>query len=279
MLLLRFAGGEPPSLSSGTEINRWTSDNGEAFAFAFRCDTLRVIAWPGLALFSFSAGSREVEVWPESSADRRKIFETFRRVLQPVILEALGEQVLHAGAAVGSRGLVAFCGNSGSGKSTLSYAMQMVGWRQVSDDALLVRIDDSEVRADALPFAPRLRTDALAHFSRNQLLHEEAPTSPVQGLSLAAIFLLEQDSAAPFPAITGLPQARAFPRLLAHAHCFDPTDLSHLRRVTDEYLRLVQRVPVFILQFPPTFETLPQLVRFISSSVHELQAADRIDGS
>ena len=51
--------------------------------------------------------------------------------------------------------------------------------------------------------------------------------------------------------ISLIPQARAFSELLAHAHCFDAEDPAQTRRLVDDYLELVARVPVFALEYQP----------------------------
>ena len=141
MLTLAFAGGDAPTPGTGRKVNEWCDDNGEVFARAHTSKDLHWIDWPGLGVFAFSAGSHEVRVWPEPGTQHEAIVDTFSRTLEPVILQTLGWQALHAGAAVGPTGVVAFCGRKGSGKSTLAFAMHQAGWRQFADDALVLRFE------------------------------------------------------------------------------------------------------------------------------------------
>jgi hypothetical protein len=60
-----------------------------------------------------------------------------------------------------------------------------------------------------------------------------------------------------------MPQARAFSELLAHAHCFDAENPTQTRRLVDDYLGLVTRVPVFALEYQPDLQQLPQLIRAV----------------
>ena len=55
--------------------------------------------------------------------------------------------------------------------------------------------------------------------------------------------------------------ARAFSELLAHAHHFDLGNPADTRRLVEHYLTLVERAPVFTLQYSPGLEQLPQLLR------------------
>ena len=97
-------------------------------------------------------------------ARHEEISDTFDRLLQPVILQALGKQALHAAASVGPTGTIAFCGNAGSGKSTLGFAMRQAGYRQLADDALVLQLEQDRVSVCPLPFAPRLRPASRLHF-------------------------------------------------------------------------------------------------------------------
>ena len=109
MLSLTLGAGVAPT--AGRQIREWRDDCGKVFARAFSADDHYRIDWPGLGAFAFRPGSRDVLVWPEPDAPHEEISDTFQRSLQPVILQALGKQALHAAAAVGPTGTIAFCGS------------------------------------------------------------------------------------------------------------------------------------------------------------------------
>jgi hypothetical protein len=224
-----------------------------------------------VGVFAFSAGSHEVRVWPESGIRREAIVDIFDRTLQPIVLQALGEsQALHASAAVASAGVLAFCGRSGSGKSTLAFAMQQVGCLQFADDALVLRLDEDRVIARPLPFMHRLRPQSRAHFERAVEL--VSPKLDTPDLPLAAVFLMQQDDSLARARISLVPQLRAFTEVLSHAHCFDPADPEHTRRLAKDYLELTSRVPVFELTYPPDFRQLPQLTHTVAATVANFKA-------
>jgi hypothetical protein len=219
----------------------------------------------------FSAGSHEVRVWPESGIQREAIVDIFERTLQPIVLQALGEsQALHASAAVASAGVLAFCGRSGSGKSTLAFAMQRLGCLQFADDALVLRLDEDRVMARPLPFMHRLRPQSRAHFERASEI--ASPKLDTADFPLAAVFLLQQDDSLAGARISLVPKPRAFTDVLSHAHCFDPADPEHTRRLAADYLELTSRVPVFALTYPPDFRQLPQLTRTVAAAVANFSA-------
>lgn len=270
MLSLSVPAGVAPE--AGWQVNEWRDECGKVFARAFSSDDHYRIDWPGLGAFVFHADSHEVLVWPERDARYEDISDTFNRLLQPIILQALGKQVLHAAAAAGTCGTIAFCGNTGSGKSTLGFAMQQAGYRQLADDALVLQLEPDRVRVCPLPFAPRLRPASRRHFGyadQNTALRVDVRPPD---LVLSAIFLLQQDDQTERPRLALLPQAQAFSALLAHAHCYDAQDRSHARRLADSYLAIVSRVPVFTLHYRPDLQQLPQLIDIIQDAADSSNA-------
>jgi hypothetical protein len=247
---------------------------GNVCARAFSDGHLQQIEWPGLGLFVFSAGSREVTVWPERGAKHEVIFETFSRLLQPVILQALGWVALHASAVLGPAGLLAFCGRSGSGKSTLAFALQRLGCWQIADDALVLRLDHDQVMVCPLPFTPRLRPNSRAHFAQAGRYLPPAAERQSNDVPLTAMFLLRQNVNLTSPRISQLPKARAFSELLAHAHCFDIENPVHTNRLADDYLKLSARVPVCTLEYQPDFSSLSTVTCALMRAANRLVACD-----
>jgi hypothetical protein len=264
MLSLRILEGVAPA--TGRQVNEWTDECGKVFARAFSSDDHYRIDWPGLGTFAFRPGRRDVLVWPEPGARHEEISDTFDRLLQPVILQALGKQALHAAAVAGPSGTIAVCGNKGSGKSTLAFAMGQAGYRQLADDALVLQLEQDRVSVCPLPFAPRLRESSRLHFGyADQIPATRVYIRPAE-LVLSAVFLLRQDEQTECPQLALLPQAQAFSALLAHAHCYDAQDRRHTQRLADSYLAMVSLVPVFALQYRPGLQQLPQLTEIIQDA-------------
>jgi hypothetical protein len=268
MLTLAFADGQAPTAVKRRKVNEWLDDCGELIARAFSGDNSHWIDWPGLAVFAFSPTSREVQAWPEPGARRKAVADAFYRVLQPIVLQALGHQALHAGAVVGpTGGVVAFCGRNGSGKSTLAFAMHRGGWRQFADDALSMRLERDHVTASPLPFRPRLRPNSHAHFAGMDSAIQSFAERQLTDCPLNSVFLLRQDAGLTSPRVSLLQRARAFAELLDYAHCFDAESPTHARQLIDDYFELVSRVPVFRLEYPPDLERLPQLTSAVIATV------------
>jgi hypothetical protein len=270
MLTLSFANGEPPPL--GREVNALRDDRGEVHARLYSSGSSKWIDWLGVGVFGFSTHSREVEVWPKADVQQNVVVDAFL-MIQHNMLQALGWQVLHAGAAIGSQGAAAFCGKSGSGKSTLAFAMEQAGWRQIADDGLVLRIERKCVMACPLPFKPQLRPASRAHFAHASNPMPFPSRLPPADIPLAVVFVLQQDARCTTPRIQRIPKSRAFSEVLTHAHCYDEEDRGHTRQLVDDYLELVARVPVFTLQYQPDFQQLSQLVRAVVSALSSVRAA------
>ena len=259
MLTLAFAEGQAPAHLTDQQGTPWLDDQGSMCARTFSTEDLHWIDCPGLGVFTFSADSREVQVWPEPGTERETVIEAFSWLLQRVILQALGWEVLHASAVAGPAGAFAFCGRSGSGKSTLAFAFHQEGWRQLADDGLVLRLDRDRVMTCPLPFRPRLRAGARAHFVHARMNLSPAPEL-TREVPLTAVFMLRQDATLAHPRISPVPKVRAFSQLLPYAHCFDTEDPKHTRRFIHDYLCLSARVPVYTLYYRPEFKNLLQLM-------------------
>ena len=272
LLRLVYADGEVPAPGTGRKVNEWFDDGGNVYAQLFRSEALRWIDWLGLGIFSFAAGCNDVRVWPRPGVRHEAVVKTFSRTIQPIILQGLGWQSLHAAASIVPAGVLAFCGSKGSGKSTLAFAMHQAGWRQFADDALVLRLDQDRVRAVPLVFAPRLRPASRAQFARaGQPALLPPRTAPPADVCLSSMFLLEQNARLTNVRVSLIPKARAFSELLPHARCFDAEDQAHKRQLVNDYLELVARVPVFLLEYRPDFRQLPRLIRAV------MEAASGID--
>ena len=260
MLTLSFASGQAPK--KGRKVHTWLDDCGQVFASAYSSNKVHWIDWLDLGVFAFSAGSHDVRVWPARGAQHQAVVDAFSCMIQPIILQALGWQALHAAAAVGPSGVLAFCGKSGSGKSTLAYAMQDVGCRQFADDALVLCFEHDRVTACELPFKPRLRAPSRVYFAHthSDVSFRQHPAE----LPLSAVFLLQQEATIEAnPRISLMSPARSFSEILAHAHCFEGDNSAHTRRLAEDYLALAARVPVFTLTYRPCLQRLPQLTEAV----------------
>jgi HprK-related kinase B len=86
-----------------------------------------------------------------------------------------GYVMLHASAALGEEGGVAFAAQSGAGKSTMALALVEEGYRFVTNDRLLVRSHNGQVEMVGVPRIPRVNPGTLLRLPRlTSLLPPEA---------------------------------------------------------------------------------------------------------
>jgi hypothetical protein len=278
MLTLRFASGEPvPTDRAGRLVNTWRDDAGRTQASAFALGDLGWIDWPRLGVFAFRTGSTVVDVAAAGGVPRDIIEATFVQSLQPVILQALGWQALHASAVATGSGVIAVCGRRGSGKSTLAAALASAGNPQIADDAVVFECRDDRVRVQPLPFAPQLSPSAREFLATQPPARTTAATTlePSDSVNLLkSVFVLSNDEAGDSaPALRHLSAVEAFSALLAHAHCFDEADRRHTAALVESYMTVAARVPVFALARPARFDRLPEVVAAILGTERRRHAA------
>lgn len=238
------------------DVNVWRDNRGEICARLAVDGAVHWIDWPGLGRFAFTLDQHSVRVWPEPTVEEATLRDFFDRRLQPLILQALGYQALHASASFIADGAVAFCGRSGAGKSTLAAALQQSGCPQIADDALTLRVTDSGTFACPLPFRSDLRPSAFAHLGQPAF---PQPAPPLSACRLRLVVLLAQDpNAKETPIARPILGPERFRLLLTHAHAFDPT--GDAERLARDYLTVAHAVPTVELRYRPDFSYLPDLV-------------------
>jgi hypothetical protein len=260
-----------PALEAGFQehelslVHTWRDLAGAVCAYGYRGAGHRWIRWPGFAAFRFDDDGR-IDAFPERTVDPAQILDLARRAVEPIVLQAIGWETLHASSVATPAGLLAFCGERESGKSTLAYSLSRRGHRQRSDDAVVMKIAVGRVMALALPFGVRLRDDPARHFGftpSEQLFSDVTPIDhtpmTVSEDPLAAIFVLGRTTG-PTPVVTRLSSTDAFTAILAHSHCFDPEDVASKQRLFEHYLEIAALVPIYDLRFPHGLEHLGAVV-------------------
>lgn len=237
----------------------WRELDGSVIASGWLRGGRREIAFPGLAIYEFSADQGSVIATPEPGAATPAIFDTYFRSVLPLVLQVRGAEVLHASGLIIGGGLVPLCAVSGTGKSTLARALSRRGHRLWADDAVVL----DGTNALPLPFRVKLRTASQEWFSEPALspVYRGLPACP-----LRAICVLERDESSPVR-IHRLTQAAAFPQLLRHAYCFSLADRERRRTMLERYLRLAIGVPVFELRFRSGLSRLEEMADEIKRAV------------
>lgn len=268
MLDLVVCEGPPPARGAGRTINTWRDEGQHAFAEAASQDDGYRIDWRGVGTLTFAPGSLHVRLWPAPGVDASAARSAALRIVQPIVLQAVGRQTLHASAArLPGGAAVAFCGVSSSGKSTLAFALgTRAGAAQLADDAVVLDIGTHHVDVTPLPFLSRLRPGARGFFGDTAAPAPE-PASPHGRTPLGAIFTLVQSKAAGPVELTRTPATAAFTSLLTHAHCFDDSDRAGVKTMVEAYLTVAGLVPVYRLTYPADFSQLSALAELVVRTV------------
>lgn len=234
-----------------------------------RNGTLRVDL-PDLASFSYERGADHVRAIPRRPLAPGVIRDTYHHCVLPLILPALGTEVLHASAVVAGTGVAAFCGPSGTGKSTIAVALAGRGYALWADDAVAVDLAESGPAAVSLPFTVRLRADGIRLLvaAGGRVPSAAAIAVDRQPVPLAVLCMLRRapDTTAAV-AVEPLRAAAACRQALDHAYCFSVKDAARKRYTIQNYLTLTARVPAYEIRFRPGVEHLPALLDAIQTLV------------
>jgi len=217
----------------------------------------------GVGVYHWSGEGPEVTVLPEPRAEPGTVVDAFHRCVLPMVLQARGQEVLHASAVLLPEGAIALCGRSRTGKSTLAYGLSRVlACPLWADDAVGVELTATAVAALALPFALKLRQPSAEHFGGvSEVVEARIDQGGRRAVPLAAVFVLTRSDDPHRPArASRIPAARAFTALLEHAYCFDLQSPNRRSRMVRQYLELSDRIPVFELSFPSSLEVLPDTI-------------------
>jgi len=255
--ITRSADPVPLSNGSGTEV--WLDAQGRQVGYGNAREGW--LHMRGVATFTFGPSGVEA-IAPEDVAIE-KIRDAHRRLVLPLALQALGQEVLHASAVAFEDRAVAFCAESGTGKSTVAYALARRGHAPCADDAVAIRPGRDGPELIPLPFALRLRPPSAAYYGEEAQPLEVQ--KPVASRPLAAICVLQRRGEG--TGIRRLGRAEAFPALLAHAYSFGLSDERRTRRMVEHYLSLASEIPVYRVVLAPGLSNLAGTLDQVEAAV------------
>jgi hypothetical protein len=211
-----------------------------------------------VATFVVDAGSEQVRAISSSPIDRRLVRDAYYTNVLPIALHIVrGYQGLHASAVrIGDRGVVAFCAASTEGKSTLAYGLsRREGNSLWADDAVALKVGAGSVECIPLPFSVHLRPESAAYFRRDSEPGKPRSEGESEPERLAVLFVVRRIATGSPPAeVVRLPLSEALPALLPHAYFFGLGELEKRRRIMEDYLEIVARIPVFRLGLTAGFD-------------------------
>lgn len=254
----------PPLRPPLPAVDCWRDNSGEVCAYSYAHGDQYFMDWPAVARYCFDASGHSVRAWPYDGVPLASVERVHRRAVVPAALQRLGLETLHASAARLADGVVGFCGHAGAGKSTMAVACASSGAEQWADDTLVLEIGPAVVNAIPIAYDVALRQPSVAHFG-----DLAAPVAVVRASGdpapLRALFLIDRSASSPL--IQPLDPTEALQAVLPHACAFSMTDAVRRRLMIEQYLALVDVVPVYRLSYPSKFECLPEVVDLVRRQI------------
>jgi hypothetical protein len=280
MLSLRFGhAGEraPQTPAAGTPgVHVWHNRRGGIVATGFNSAGYDWMAWPYLATYRFRSADPFITAFLEPNAPMDVVWDTYRRSVLPMALQATGLEALHASAVVSRSRVIAFCAVSETGKSTVAFGLRRRGFPQWSDDAVVFQADPEGATALPLPFEVRLRSQSREMFGHEApaFTHfeddgpgEQVHTDPAPLGAICLLSRADRLGSGDATDIRALDRASAFPALLTHAHVFNPFDEGRRRRMLQTYLDLVATVPVYEVAFAAGADRLSTVLDEVATAL------------
>jgi hypothetical protein len=254
----------------GSVVEVWRDRDGVLCAWAATMDGEHWMHLPGVASYRLQPEEGVVTATPDPTAGSQSVASGYERAVLPMALQFAGREVLHASGVLAAQGVVAFCAVSMTGKSTLAHAFSLRGYSLWADDAVAFDTPGRLVTSVPLPFQPHLRAPSPAESSPTPAAVSDPAAVEGPDVPLAAVCVLDRNqslkTAKPVH-VRRLPQAEAFPAVLAHAYCYSLGEVERNRQMITHYLDLSGRVPVFSVNFRAGLEHLPAVAEEIEQAV------------
>lgn len=234
---------------------------------------------------SVSLIKKTVDLWPDATLGQEALRRLLIDQLVPRIFAAQGALVLHAGSISVNGKAIALMGETGAGKSTLTASFHLKGFTLINDDAVVVSTINSEFFVSASHPSLRLLPDSLAklftdlpkskplsqfttkrHIVIGDDKRHEQPDFP-----LAALFFIGKESSQKI-SLRQLKPAEAVMAVIASSFALNPTEPNFAIANLGRASALAAHVPAYELNYPRSYEALPEVHHAIFNKLQELQS-------
>lgn len=236
----------------------------------FRCygsDGNYLLEFPELALIEIMPQTSTVFFSSEPGVGDALVRHLLLDHALPRLISHRGELIVHASCIAKGQTSVMFVGETGAGKSTLAAAFAARGWRVVSDDAVLLRMNGESISAVGSYSSVRLEPEALARLVESQrgneghdcysgkrrLILSDHSGGPVP---LDALVLIKRAGKLSCRRLSG---AGVVMRLIGESFALDPGDAASASGRMKRAGRIAGRLRIFDLGFPHRYDVLPAL--------------------
>lgn len=245
-----------------------------------------LLRFPGLADFELDALATSAICWPTPDATVPTLDHLYLNQVVPLALAHQGYLVLHASAVSVHDRAVGFVGDSGMGKSTLAAHFASLKMPYLTDDGLIVDLQNDFARVIPGPPSIRVWTDTAnaLQFSDEQKLQPVQFTSKARYLpdgqmelrakpcDLAELYLLRNDGATA-PQVMQVPQVQAVIQLLNNCFLLDTRSPKMLERQFEQLTELVKRIPISSLDYAREYSMLPVISDLVISRINSAKLA------
>ena len=261
-------------------FHEWVLSDGTPSTQFYRDGSGYLLRFPGLADYQVSADGRDVFCCPVPGVSDETTRHLYLNQVLPLALSRQEKLVFHASAVDVGGAAVVFAGESGRGKSTLAASFATSGSPFLTDDGLVI-----EERAAEYWVAPSHPSIRLWDDSRQALVRLGAPTAePVPFTSktrflagdeipfcneprpLRRVYFLG-DATSPRVSIEQVSRSDALIELVKHSFLLDIQARELIAAHFDRLSRLVAPGIYFKLDYPRTYESLPDVRRAVLEHV------------
>lgn len=233
--------------------------------------------WKDIGTFKVSNGQK-ITVSPEDDVDEHTLNSYIMGPVLATLLYQRGFLVLHASAVKIGDSSVAFLGDSGIGKSTTAMALNKKGYPLITDDILVIQMNDDENLV--LPGLPMTKLSSeMINFAWNNEITPKMIQGPEKrfrcavsnfwetSLPLKRIYILEN---AVKSFIDTLKPQKALIELIHNSYCFVMFENRDKLLNLEQCSKLMNDITVRSLKVNKSIEELSELVKEIEDDLSSI---------
>jgi hypothetical protein len=203
----------------------------------------------------------------------------FNQILSTVLAHKNIES-LHGSAMIFNNKAIGILGASGAGKSSLSAYLMTQGFLSHADDLIAIDLKDDAFVAYKGPDIIRLFDDSYnmyanqlnvrrlsTRLSANKWVYKIVNSSEKDFYNLSALFILKPENKSKNVVMRRLSGADAFQAVLQNIYNFNMTHPSRMQNQINTMASLIQKVPVYSVNYPRKEESMPILLNKIKSRI------------
>jgi len=256
----------------------WKDNDDETFLACGSVKEGTILRFTNLVDFVISSQLDSIEYYPEPAIPAQTLRHLLLDQVVPRILGQRGKLVLHASAVIlkENTGII-FVGDSGWGKSTLASSFHQSGKPLITDDCLLLSIENGEVLGIPNYYGVRLFQDSVksifkdhdsttvAHYidKKRVTLKDQDTPDTLSGVKLSAIFLLgkpEQEAHSRDINIQNIKGTSEMMPLIEQIFIMDICNKELVSKLFKQIGKISEtKPPVYSIQYPREYKKLPEV--------------------